>query len=127
MLLTIIINCIIYAVGTISSIIVALTSFRALIEDIIIIRRGNKFEGECIDGRFYGREYYLIVQWNQDDIQHEDRFLAVCRIKKYPYKVSVYSYNYKTNLGITSLLYNLLYLIIFLAILIAFCVFLIYR
>ena len=126
-IINIIINIIIIIIGIVGAIIVAITSLRGLIEDIVIIKRGNKYDGECIDGRFHGREYYLIVQWTQDGVQHEDSFLAVSRKKKYPYKVDVYSYNYKTNLGVKSLLYHLIEVVYFLSILIALVVFIIYR
>lgn len=127
MLFTFIINIIIIIIGIIGAIIVAVKSIRGLIEDIIIIKRGNKFDGECVNGRFHGREYYLIVQWTQDGVQHEDSFPAVSRMKHYPYKVDVYSYNYKTNLGVKSLLYNLIHVIFFLSILIALVVLILYR
>ena len=127
MILSIIINVIILTIGAVGAIIVACASLKGLIEDVIIIRKGNKYAGECVDGKFYGREYYFIVQWIQDDIQHEDRFLAISRTRKYPYRVTVYSYNHKTNLGIKSVLYNLLYVIFFFAILTAFTILIIYR
>lgn len=54
-----------------------------------------------------GKEYYSKVEWSDDDITYSNEFLILPKLKPHPYNITIYIWNYKANLGVYTLLYDL--------------------
>ena len=81
-----------------------LSDFR---NDYQVFKNGKKVKGICLKRIRRGKEYYSEVEWVDDDITYSNEFLILPKLKPYPYNIIVYIWNYKANLGIYTLLYDL--------------------
>ena len=87
--------------------------------DIYIIRKGDKYDGNCLGmSRQYRSASTLFVEWtDSDNTNHKRSFYAIDNRSKYPHSVNVYSYNNdpeQTNLGWRTLIEDIVYMLIFL-------------
>lgn len=84
------------------------------ISDCKIYRNGERYAGTCTGTRHYYRSEHLWVEWMENGEQRSGDFHAFRKLRRFPYPVTVYSWEGKANLGLYSLLLDVWFLVLFL-------------
>ena len=86
--------------------------FKDSIVDWKIYKKGKKCNGICQGVIQRGRDYYLKVAWIYENKPYFAEIQEISKFRKFPYNVTIYFNDNKSNLGIYSIIYDVLYFFI---------------
>lgn len=88
----------------------AVFTARKLLENIMIVRNGEKFSGTCTGYKFERWNCGYDVHWlDENNIKLHRRFDVLMIKLKFPFTVNVYVLNRIVNLGIFTIIKNIIY------------------
>lgn len=79
---------------------------KILIENVIVLRRGEKFSGTCMGYKFEHWNCGYDVYWSDNNKKFNSRFDVPMVRFRYPCSVNVYKLNHAINLGIFTIIKN---------------------